>query len=66
MNKELIDKVKKFLAVFFGAWALIFINLFFRTFFNDIFGWYIGQTNPLFVAVIVFQMFLIYKYILNK
>jgi len=71
MNKELIQKQKKFLGLFFGMWALLILN--------SAIGYYLiesdaTQTNLLHgdgvafgvFAFTIFQTWAIYKYILKK
>ena len=71
MNKELIQKQKKFLGLFFGMWALLILN--------SAIGYYLiesdaTQTNLLYgdgkalgvFAFTIFQTWVIIKYILKK
>jgi len=74
MNKELIAKQKKFLGLFFGSWALIVINwtLFWILESSSLPNFYIPsdeiRANVLICvwALTIFQLWVIYKYILKK
>jgi|TARA_B100001971_G_C17731329_1_gene306081 hypothetical protein len=76
MNKELIQKQKKFLGLFFGMWALLFLN--------SAIGWFVIEIGFLpeyffqgddvvdglvalsLFAFTIFQTWVIIKYILKK
>jgi len=67
MNKELIQKQKKFLGLFFGMWALFLVNMFILYFFLVDELRIDKESMPLPLSLItIFQMWAIYKYILKK
>ncbi|MBT7424275.1 MAG: hypothetical protein HN782_08715 [Candidatus Marinimicrobia bacterium] len=73
MNKELIAKQKKFLGLFFGSWALIVINWqvlweieYYLANFSTGYEMERGALIICIFALTIFQLWVIYKYILKK